>query len=284
MKIYLIISLFMSIFTSCDKSGKTEERKSLTAKTLLNVSYGPDTAQRMDIYLPANRTTENTKVIVLIHGGAWAEGDKNDFASYISLIKERLPDYAIVNMNYRLASQLVNHFPTQENDVKAVITTLYDKRKEYAISDKIVLLGASAGGHLALLHAYKYNTPVKAKAVISFFGPTDLAAMYNVQSSPFYQYALQLLIGGTPASNKGAYDQASPIFFASGQSCPTLLLHGGSDGLVSPEQSKTLKNKLEQAGVPVELVLYPKVGHGWYGANLVNSFDKIAAFLKAHVQ
>jgi dipeptidyl aminopeptidase/acylaminoacyl peptidase len=107
--------------------------------------------------------------------------------------------------------------------------------------------------------------------------------MYNRQYNSYYQFALQLLVGGTPASKPEVFKQASPIHFVNPQSVPTLLLHGGRDGLVPASQSKNLKEKLDKAGVPAELVIYPNEGHGWYGANQSNSFERIVAFLKKYV-
>lgn len=271
----------MSIFTACQGTDHhIAIEKSLPAKTFLNVSYGNDTMQRMDLYLPANRAAGSTKVMVLIHGGGWAGGDKSEFAAAIPILQQKLPQYAIVNMNYRLANQVTNHFPTQEDDVQAALNTLTDASDAYQVSKDVVLLGASAGAQLALLQAYKYSTPVVPKAVISFFGPTDMADIYNRQSNTYYKMGLQLLIGGTPASKPDVFTQASPIYFAGKQNVPTLLLHGGKDALVPVSQSKALKEKLEKAGVPVELVIYPAEGHGWYGANLTNSYERIEAFLK----
>lgn len=281
-----LLSLFLSamIVSSCQKGVDDVAGGSLSAATYMNVSYGNDTLQRMDVYLPAGRSKDSTKVIILIHGGAWMEGDKRDFESFIAVFRQRLPGYAIINVNYRLASQAANHFPTQENDIKAAIEQIYGKRDEYQISDKFVLLGASAGAHLALLHSYKYTSPVKVKAVVSLFGPTDLAAMYNSQTNPFYQWALGVLIGGTPTANQNAYNQSSPLFFAGAQSPPTLLLHGGNDALVPINQSISLHSKLQAAGVTTQLVTYPNEGHGWVGANMDDSFNKIEAFIKANVQ
>ncbi len=279
---YLLLIGFLLSMTSCNKK-EDNAGNAAPYQESMNVAYGKDTAQKMDIYLPANRTSDNTKVIILIHGGAWMEGDKKDFSSYISLVKNRLPDYAIINVNYRLATQTNNYFPTQENDIAAAVSFIHDREKEYKISSKYVLLGASAGAHLALLQAYKYKSPVAIKAVVSFFGPTDLIALYNNQTSSYYQLALQTLIGGTPQSNLSVYQQSSPIFFASAQSCPTLLLHGGKDPVVAPAQSEILKSKLIAAGVATDLVIYPNEGHGWYGANLDDSFDRIKKFLEVNV-
>lgn len=273
----------MSTFTSCQHSQKDVAVSSLPAKTLSNIAYGTDSQQRMDVYLPANRSAQTTKVLVLIHGGGWAGGDKTEFAGAIPILQQKLPGYAIVNLNYRLANQLTNHFPTQENDVHAALQQLVNIAGEYQVSNDMVFLGASAGAHLALLQAYKYNTPVVPKAVISFFGPIDMADLYNRQTNTYYKIALQLLVGGTPTKNPAVFAQSSPIAFAGRQNIPTLLLHGDKDPMVPVSQSRTLKEKLEQAHVPVELIIYSNEGHGWYGANLTNSYERIEAFLDRYV-
>mgnify|MGYP006138668377 CR=1 FL=1 len=59
-------------------------------------------------------------------------------------------------------------------------------------------------------------------------------------------------------------------------------LPGGADPLVAPSQSLALKAKLEGANVPVQMVLYPTEGHGWMGANLTDSYNRIEAFLKTY--
>jgi acetyl esterase/lipase len=276
------MSIILSI-GNCEKNISSQPM-ALPEQTFLNVSYDTDSAQKMDIYLPAARTKDSTKVIMLIHGGAWNGGDKADFASYITLLKKKLPDYAVVNINYRLATQKTNHFPAQENDVQSAIDFLYKKRGDYQLSDKLVLLGASAGAHLALLHAYKYSDPVKIQSLISFFGPTDLTSMYNSITNSYYQWAMQVLIGGTPVNNIDAFQKSSPLFFVNAKSCPTLLLHGAKDPLVPVSHSKTLHNKLKAAGAETRLVIYPNEGHGWYGATLENSFEKIASFLQDNVE
>lgn len=255
----------------------------LAAETQLNVSYGADPAQKMDIYLPFGRTTDTTRVIIIIHGGGWNQGDKADFTEYVDTLKKRLPGYAIFNINYRLATGTTNFFPAQEDDVKAAVEFIYGKRNVYKVSDKFVLLGASAGGHLALLQAYKYNSPIKIKAVVDFFGPTDLVEMYNNPSNPLVPVLLQQVTGGTPLTKATLYHDSGPINYVTAQSPPTIILHGGADLVVSFSQSVLLDSKLQAMAVTHQYVFYPTEGHGWIGPNLVDSFNKIAAFLAANV-
>lgn len=285
MKLVVLLAMMSNFFSASCKQGDAKHMHSLLpANTFLNVAYGTDPKQVMDIYLPAGRTTVSTKVMFLMHGGSWSGGDKSSFNGYVDSMRRRLPDYAFVNVNYRLANFSTNRFPAQENDVKAAVGFVLDRAADYVVSKQIVLLGASAGAHLALLNAYKYTDPVQAKAVISFFGPSNITDMYEHPVHPQVPLLLQVLMGGSPQNNSASYLQSSPINFVDKNTCPTLMFQGGKDMLVNPHQTKVLQEKLEQAGVPNELVLYPNEGHGWMGATLSNSFDKIAEFLGKHVQ
>ncbi|MEP6700471.1 MAG: alpha/beta hydrolase [Bacteroidota bacterium] len=285
MKNAVIAFILTTFIISCQKKDNPGGDPATTVEqTQLNVAYGTDASQKIDIYLPAGRTTSATKVIILIHGGGWSSGDKADLTPFVDTLKRRLSGYAIFNINYRLATGTTNLFPTQENDVKAAIEFIYCKRNDYKISDKYVLLGNSAGGHLSLLQAYKYISPVKIKAVVDFYGPTDLVDMYNNPASIFASpAALASVVGATPASNPVIYQQSSPINFVTAQSPPTIILQGGADILVSPSQSSTLNSRLQTAGVIHQYVFYPTENHGWTGSNLTDSFDKIQLFLTANV-
>ncbi len=270
------------LFVACQKDTPGNSSQ-LPAETRMNVAYGADSLQKMDIYLPAGRSASATKVFILIHGGAWAAGDKSEFNAYKDSLRRRFPDYAIFNINYRLATGAINFFPAQENDVKAALEYIYNKRTEYAISDKFVLVGGSAGGHLALLQAYKYTTPVKIKAVVDFFGPTELVNMYNNPPNPLIPVLLFQVIGGDPTTHATLYQQSSPVNFITAQSPPTLIFHGGLDIVVAPSQSILLRDRLNTAGVTQQYHYYPAEGHGWTGANLADSFEKIQAFIIANV-
>src|SRR5690606_15874722 len=123
----------------------------------------------------------------------------------------------------------------------------------------------------------------KIKAVVDFFGPTDLKALYNISPNPLIKPLLESITGGTPATHATIYDEASPVNYITPQSPPTLILQGGVDVIVDPSQSVLLKEKLQQAGVQHQYVFYPMEGHGWTGVNLTDSFEKIQAFLEMHM-
>jgi acetyl esterase/lipase len=286
MKLFKLSAIFIFpiLIFSCQKDDDVTQ---VEARIIMNESYGTDTSHKMDVYLPANRSVTATKVCIMIHGGSWTTGDKADFNQYVDTMKRRLPDYAIFNINYRLSAKPVNIFPAQENDVMAAIQFIYNNASQYLISDKFVLLGASAGGHLAMLQAYKYSTPVKPKAVVSLFGPADLIDMYSnpADNNPFLSFFLAEAIGKTPAQDPDLYINSSPVTFINNTSAvPTILLHGGVDPLVDVSQSIKVRDKLIAAGVANEFVFYPSGGHGdWDNATFFDAFNKMEAFIKANV-
>lgn len=280
---FLLVLFIAASIVSCKKED-TVNNNTTPAATYLNVSYGTDALQKMDVYLPAGRKTTDTKVIILIHGGAWASGDKTDFGAFIDTIKRRWPDYAVFNINYRLSALGVNVFPAQELDTKAAIDFIYSKRSEYLISENFSLVGASAGAHLALLYAYKYSTPVKIKVVVDFFGPTDLNDLYNTPGM-VPPATIEQIVGATPTSNPALYFQSSPINYATiSAACPTIILQGSADPLVDANrQSKALRSKLLIEGVPVQYVEYTGAGHGdWDSNTYSDAFAKIQAFTNLH--
>jgi acetyl esterase/lipase len=279
---FLLIFTVSMIMSSCGKETINPVNPS-EPTTQLNVAYGPDPSQRMDIYLPANRN-DSTVLAVLIHGGSWANGDKSEFTSFIPELQKRLPDMAFANVNYRLVIGTRNRFPAQEADIQNAIGFLQSNVEELRISTKIVLLGVSAGGHLALLQGYKHNSQVQPKAIISLFGPTDLADLYTNPVNPVTPLGLIGITGYSLEQNPAVYAESSPITYVTENSSPTLILQGAQDSLVPVNQQLRLKAKLEEKHVHVELVIYPNAGHGFYGTNLTKAFDQIGDFLGVYGQ
>lgn len=273
----------MNILSTLKDDEPPARQGTLPVQTMLNVAYGKHPLQTMDVYLPADRQTETTRSLILVHGGGWNSGRKTDFQIYIDTFRHRLPDWAIFNLSYRLAGS-GTVFPAQEKDVRAAVECIERRAAKYGVNpESFAMLGVSAGAHLALLQAYKQKRP-SVKAVIDYFGPTDLTVMYNQPWHPLVPLALQMVTGTTPDRNKGLYYTSSPVHFVTPQSPPTLLLHGGRDLVVDASQSKLLAARLASAGVAHELHIYPQAGHGrWYGEAMASSIDRIEDFLKMHL-
>jgi acetyl esterase/lipase len=278
--------LLLICVVSCNKKN-SDGADIIAASTQLNVSYGTNTLQNMDVYLPANRSTSTTNVLILIHGGSWTTGDKTDLTSYIDSFKRRLPGYAIFNINYRLSAIPNNVFPTQENDVKAAVEFIYGKSAAYLISAKYGYIGFSAGAQLAMLQGFKYTAPVKAKLIASFSGPSDLIELYNHPTfgNPLISLGLANAIGSTPLQDSLLYANSSPVNFISGTSPPTIVFQGGTDPLVSTTQALEVQTKLVNSGVKNQYVFYPAAAHigDWDKPTMFDAFNKLQDFITANI-
>ena len=278
------LTIFISaVFFLFSCTPATVEPNPVGSQVYTNVDYGSHPQQKMDIYLPPGRSLNKTKTIVVIHGGGWTGGDKAEMSPVVDSLKKRMPDYAFINLNYRLAvNNSINVFPAQENDIKAAIEFYQSKSAEYKISKDIVVLGGSAGGHLSLLHSYKNDPGKHVKAVVDFFGPTDLPAAWN--EGLIQQIVLISAIGKTYPQDPAIYIQSSPVNFITTQSPPTIALQGGADFIVTPAQTNILINKLNSFGVTNQLVFYPSDGHGFSATNSIDAYNKIQAFISANVR
>jgi acetyl esterase/lipase len=199
--------------------------------------------------------------VVVVHGGSWQHGDSTQLAALNRYLAAR--GYVVAAINYRL---LPDHpFPAAYDDLRAAID--YLKANAGAIGldpQRIVLLGRSAGGQLALLVAYTAGDPA-IRGAIGVYAAIDLAYAYHHPSDPRLldgRAVVRAYLGGTPEQVPQAYAGASPTSFASPHSPPTLLIHGGGDELVTPVQSRRLAARLAQAGSPHMLLELPWATHG----------------------
>ena len=253
------------------------------AVEIIDDDYGNHPRQVMDVYLPANRSTNSTKVFVWVHGGAWTDGDKSEFSRFKPWLEAELEDYAFVSLNYRLYNITTgsNRFPNQEEDVQAAINYIKSRLSAWDVSDDIVLAGGSAGGHLALLHAYKNNPDRAVKAAVAFFPPTDFPTFHGFN---FITTALiEALIGGSPSSNPQGYAASSPTSHIRSSSVPTAFFHGTADNVVPIQQSYLLEEKLTASNVPFTKRYVQGAQHGFPESIYREMIAQTAEFLLVHV-
>lgn len=219
---------------------------------------------------------ENRPLIVFIHGGSWQGGERTALPDLLHYLAHR--GYAVASVEYRLAP--AHPFPAAPDDVRAAIAFLRLNADELGVDRRrIVLMGRSAGGHLALLTAYSANDD-RIRGVVALYPATDLFWSWEHPANPLVydsRGTLRAFLGGSPSERKEAYEDASPIRHVSDDSPPTLLLHGGRDELVSVRQSRRLAARLAEAGVPHLLVELPWATHA-FEANLAGPGGQLAVF------
>lgn len=223
----------------------------------------------LDVYQPSVESNARPAVLV-IHGGGWSRGAKGDYERYNRWLAGN--GFVVFDCNYRLAKPDAQ-FPCQLNDVQEALKWVLANGTKYgADPGRVALLGRSAGAQLALLTAYvagectdpSANRPVKA--VVGFYGPTDLIWGYrNIPEPDVIQsrWLLENYLGGDPDQRKDTYITASPLTRACARSAPTLLVHGKIDRIVSVHHSEAMLETLQKLGVPAEILILPHAEHAF---------------------
>lgn len=280
---FLIFVTAIAIF-SCSNETATEELTTNLDPSKyhqeLNISYGEDTDQKFDLYLPANRTA-NTKVMILVHGGGWSSGDKADMNPIKDLVRQDFPNLAIANINYRLSDQNNAPYPMQMDDITSIVNYLKDNKTTYTISDAFGFIGTSAGAHLSLLWSYAFDASNNVNMVCSIVGPTNFTdPAYLNNTNPDLQALLDLY--GENATT-AFLEETSPYHQATVLSPPTILFYGGQDPLIPTTQGTAMRDKLQSLGVTHEFTLYPNAGHGWIGLELIDTWVKLKVFINSYL-
>lgn len=242
---------------------------------------------KLDIVRPA-ADGEPLATIIVIHGGGWRGGNKESNRRVLDQFAEK--GFVAVSPQYRLVPKAI--FPAQVHDVKAAVRWLKANAAKYRIDpDRIGAMGFSAGGHLALMlgstddkDGLEGNLPpvgpnTKIRAVVNYFGPTDLDADDIPEVS---KPLVDAFLGGPVADKKKEASQASPLDLINSGDAPILTFQGTKDPLVPHTQAIKLAEAMTQAGLPGRVSLYIGDGHGWEG--IEKTFDEAIEFFDVHLQ
>jgi acetyl esterase/lipase len=248
---------------------------------------------RFDHYRP-RAVAGPAPAVIVVHGGAWMRGDPSQAAGNALHFARR--GIATVSLSYRLAP--AHHFPAPLDDVRRGLRWVRAHADELGIDPaRLVLLGLSAGAHLALLAhlvrglpALEPDLPADLRAVpedvcavIAHYGPHDLR-----RSRPFpdgSNPAAELL--GPRHDDAAWVELASPVTHAARATAPVLLVHGTADVVVSQRESIRMHEALEAAGKRSTLLLLDGAPHAfqidWRGDANRRANAAMDAFLDEHL-
>ncbi|MGV3547719.1 MAG: alpha/beta hydrolase [Pedobacter sp.] len=292
----LFVVVLSVLITSCKKSNKEQ----LEAKTMMNVSYGASALQNMDVYLPANRTTE-TKTVVFIHGGSFIGGDKSDYTAIVTELVKR--NFAVVNINYRLvdgsdlqirkrSTVLVRD---QVDDVSSAVDYVIANASEWQISSsRIAVVGHSAGATLGLLYSYGAKNTGKVKVAVNLAGALDqtFTDIPNYQNLPAQLFEIGYRYTGyeVNVANEQYYKAISPLYVANtNQKVPTLNVFPQNNVVAGlPKQDRATFDaftaKLNQVAVPNKFVQIPGADHSFTTVGSIQLvFVELLAYLNANL-
>jgi acetyl esterase/lipase len=199
-------------------------------------------------------------VAILIHGGGWGGGDKAEVH-----VPPTSPftdaNFTWFSIDYRLAPE--HRWPACIDDVRTAIRWVKAHAPEYkGDPERITLVGYSAGGQLAAFAAATAEEDARVQALVVLAGPTDLVA--DCERRGEVSPALQALFDRGPEIDDEARTilrDASPLNYLTAASPPTLLVHGTVDESVPYSQSVNYQARLQELGVPCELITIPGGSH-----------------------
>lgn len=207
----------------------------------------------LDLYSP-KEMKEPVPGLIFVHGGGWQEGNKSDYKFYTIDFAKR--GYVAATMGYRFSQEA--GFPGCVLDAKCAVRWMRSHAKEINVDpDRIVIIGGSAGGYLAMMTGYtsgvqEWNesggypgVSSAVAAVVDLYGPPDLTGpvarthyiVTDFMKKP-YEEAPEL------------YAAASPLLHLTKDAPPTLVIQGTIDDIVPVQYSDQLVERLKELGVP----------------------------------
>ena len=216
------------------------------------VAYGADPHQFLEVRLP--RTKRPHSVLLNIHGGYWRA--KYDLAHAGHLCQAlRSAGLATFNIEYRRVGNTGGGWPGTFEDIRAAYRFIQQEHSRFHLDlDKLVVMGHSAGGQLALCLAAHESSLHRA---ISLAGVVDLKKAFALHLS---NDAVAEFLGGKPDTVPEHYREADPMELSIPEA-RQWLFHGSEDDTVPPQFSRDYVALKKKAGESVQLLEFPHVGH-----------------------
>jgi acetyl esterase/lipase len=233
------------------------------------LAYGADSSQYGELRVPSGRGPH--PVVVLVHGGCF----KAEYATLRDLgalgAALKADGIATWNVEYRRVGQPGGGWPGTYLDVGRAVDHLRGIAGQYALDlGRVVVVGHSAGGHLAMWTAARGRLPrsselyvadrVPVRGVVDLAGPIDMTANIAGYQALCRDSVITRLLGGTPASVPDRYAQASAIRMLP-LGVPQVIVVGSHEEFVPLPLVRAYEQAARQAGDPVRVIYIEGAGH-----------------------
>lgn len=246
----------------------------------LDVPYLDREACTMDIAWDTNEGT--APLVVIVHGGGWTGGDK-DTCRPVQIALTGV-GYTVANINYDLVPDVT--ILEQAEQVKTAVRYLVEHAEQYEIDpSQIVLMGYSAGGHLAALTTEQLtaeSSDLQISACIDVFGPTALEYYITTvenQVSDWFITTPEAIDGVQNGNLLEEIAKIDPTQQIPGNMPPTLIIQGNEDTLVPQIISEHFYQALQEKEIPSSLSIIQGMGHE---LDLDLTYDVLCTFLQEH--
>ena len=239
-----------------------------------DIQYGEADGEKLmlDVHVPAGEG--KFPVAVIVHGGGWMTGDReNDIVPVFAPVATNFTWFTI---SYRLAP--AHHWPACFEDVETAIRWVKDHAGEYKGDPaRIVLIGYSAGGHLATLAGTHADPDAQVQAVIGMASPTDLVSDNERRGglSPSMKALFGYETTNITHDIRAVLKEHSPLTYVKPGLPPFLLIQGDEDKTVPYGQTLAFQSALQGVAVPCDLITitnaqhriadWPKIDRNWQG-------------------
>ncbi|MBF9128117.1 alpha/beta hydrolase [Plantactinospora sp. S1510] len=223
------------------------------------VRYGPDPEQVADLRWPSTAAGPPRPLVVVVHGGFWrAEYDRRHTGPLAADLVGR--GYPVAQLEYRRTGQPGGGWPGTFDDVAAGVDALPALTDAAMPAGRMapgppILLGHSAGGHLALWYALR--KPIGVRGVLALAPVLDLAQAYRLDLDGG---AVAALLGGGPDDVPERYAHTDPARSPAPQ-VRTVILHGTLDQQVPVEMSRRYAADVGHSGAELRMVELPNSEH-----------------------
>ena len=207
-----------------------------------------------DLYLP-ERVTGKTPLALAIHGGGWRSMDKYSFSGVAEFLCGL--GFAVYNINYRLTGEAP--WPACGDDcLEAARFLLSADHPEFAGTDrgKIFVVGASAGGHLALMTGLRLPAG-QVSGIVSISGIAKFEPCMKLHPDRYHA-----LFGTGEPIPEEMFVSASPIEFLNRNNPPILLTHAIYDTLVPIDSATEFEDAARERGGRIESYYYNRRNKG----------------------
>ena len=246
-----------------------------------------------DLYLP--NVDGPRPLVVAATGGGWVRGHRRTLAQWGAYLSAR--GFAMASIDYRRATH-GPAYPGNAEDVAAALNHFAREGQAYKVDpQRLVLLGVSAGAHLAALVALsdRFTAPAP-RGLIAVSGVYDLMVQWQhdlALNSPPGEDKIERMIGCTPFNDPQVYHDASPLRqITYAKAMPVMLAWGHLDRDIPPDQSVRFAQALRQARFPVRTFEFPDAAHHWLaeqeftdvGSHCARLAPDLLRFLKTHIE
>lgn len=242
---------------------------------------------KVDVYLPRNADGP-VPTFIYYHGGGWVGGAKE--ANVLRLLPYLEQGWAAVNVQYRLGD--VSLAPAAVEDSLCALRWVGRNAEQYGFdTDRLVVSGNSAGGHLALTSGMLTAesgmdrqcpgaaTPQVA-AIVNWYGITDVGDLLDGENQK--SYAVRWM--GSMPDRMDIAARVSPMNYVSSELPPIITIHGDADPTVPYAHAVQLHRALDRAEVTNQLITVPNGGHGGFPANeMLRIYDAVFSFLNQNL-